>query len=606
MKVLQLLKSPASRLSIGLVLLTLSLILFGDILGLVPSEAEATLQARKKICETLAVQLSAAAAVEDDKGLKHTVQALVTRNEDILSAAMRRTDGTLVTAAGDHDAHWDKNLDGKSTADAAQVPIYKHNRPWGAVEVRFSPLRRSFLGIPTGSLLQLLGFLSITGFVAYFLFIRKTLRHLDPTAVIPARVRKTLDFLTEGVVLSDSKHRIVLANRSFASKIGCHSDDLIGKKLSDLAWVNTDGSSGKTQEMFPWSNTRGQKIGEPSQPLYLANASEAVVKFMAKSSPILDGNSKARGMLTTFDDMTDLEQKNVRLRESVTMLREATDEIERKNHMLERTNRLIEAKVESRTEKLREAMEEAQAAARAKSVFLANMSHEIRTPMHGILSYAEFGISKIERSSKERLLGYFEEIKDSGDRLLHLLDNLLDLSKSQAGKMDCTLVPGDLYTVAASVAAELGAFSSQKQLTIDVLQPEFPTSCTFDHFRMTQVFRNLLTNAVKFTENGKPVQVVFEESTVAMDIADVPALRVSVRDEGVGIPDDELDAIFQPFVQSRRTTTGAGGTGLGLPICREILTAHSGSIDASNRPGGGAEFSFTIPRAPIEEVVVIV
>jgi len=591
--------SPAVRISLSLVLLTTSVLLLGDMLGLVPDPSETILEARKKFCESLAVQVSLAAQLEDHEQVQRLIGAVVGRNEDILSAALRSLDGTVWSEAGEHQDNWHLVSSDLSTPTHAQVPIFKDNTRWGSVEVRFEPmLPRNLLGLRLSPFLNTVLFVALVGFITYLFFVKKTLRQLDPSSVVPRRVQHALDVLAEGVVLMDEKDHIVLANSSFSRYVGISPASLVGRKISDLNWLPSK-SNGHVQE-FPWLEAKRKAQPAEAVPLSLKSRSNEVRTFMVKSSAILDGKAKLQGVMTTLDDMTDLETKNDQLGEMVGALKTTRDELDQRNRELRTTNQLIEAKVIQRTQELHQSMEAAQAATRAKSVFLANMSHELRTPMHGVLSFADFGIKKIDRVPKEKLLRYFTEIKESGNTLMSLLNNLLDLSKSQAGKMTYDMEPCRMDQVVESAVVEFAALFNEKNLSLKTMPSSINTSGCFDEMRIAQVLRNLLSNAVKFAGSGKNVTVAVGEGMLAVHGEFAPSLEVSVSDEGIGIPEGEHESIFHPFSQSKRTESGAGGTGLGLAICREIIDAHHGWIKAASRPGGGSVFTFAIPRTPVE------
>ena len=230
----------------------------------------------------------------------------------------------------------------------------------------------------------------------------------------------------------------------------------------------------------------------------------------------------------------------------------------------------------------------AEAANRAKSEFVANMSHEMRTPLHGILSFARFGVDEASEGKPSALVNHFENIGRSGERLLDLINNLLDIAKLEAGKMKYEFVPGDLTETVRSVLAEFSSLFRDRGIGPKFSVPENAGSTVYDAQRIGQVVRNLLSNAINFSSEGGTVEVSLSQ-TESFSL-------LSVRDEGVGMPESELTAVFEKFVQSSKTKTGAGGTGLGLSICKEIVDAHHGRIWAENHAEGGAVFFVEIPR----------
>ncbi len=246
------------------------------------------------------------------------------------------------------------------------------------------------------------------------------------------------------------------------------------------------------------------------------------------------------------------------------------------------------------TKSLIAAKEEAEAANFAKSEFLANMSHELRTPMHAIINYSRMGADKYDGAPPEKIEKYFTNIHISGTRLLTLLNGLLDLSALEAGKQTFLFKTYALHTITELSEREIAPLIDAKNLTIDVLHHTKDTHCICDKEKMMQVMVNLLSNAIKFSSEHDTMQIIYEDA----DIDGAPALSVSVADEGVGIPEGELDTIFSKFAQSTRTNTGAGGTGLGLAITKEIIEAHGGTITASNNISGGARITVTLPRTP--------
>jgi signal transduction histidine kinase len=251
----------------------------------------------------------------------------------------------------------------------------------------------------------------------------------------------------------------------------------------------------------------------------------------------------------------------------------------------------LEQLVNKRTESLQLALDDAEDANASKSEFLANMSHELRTPLHGILSFSKLGLKKYLTAEPEKLLKYFDRISISGERLLVLLNDLLDLSKLEAGKMNLDKKTNCLYRLAEGCVAELGASFTEKQLDLVWCNKDCNTDAFFDRARIAQVITNLLSNAIKFTPEGKTIKIIFAEIV----FLNQPALQLTVDDQGVGIPKDELELVFDKFTQSSKTKTNAGGTGLGLAISKEIILLHGGKLWAESRSDQGASFSFILP-----------
>jgi len=245
---------------------------------------------------------------------------------------------------------------------------------------------------------------------------------------------------------------------------------------------------------------------------------------------------------------------------------------------------------------LQKEKEIAEETSRSKAEFLATMSHELRTPMHGILSFSKMGLKNPERLTAEKTKKYFSNIKISGDRLLALINDLLDLSKLEAGKMSVDFSIGSLLHVTQGCISEQQARLNEldKHISWDPLSLDCKGS--FDQIRIGQVIANLLSNAIKFTPEGEEIVLSISEATMLNKADDkIPALLFTIRDHGEGIPDGEFEIIFDRFSQSSNSKTHKGGTGLGLAICKEIIDSHAGNIWAENHPDGGAVFSFNIP-----------
>ena len=260
---------------------------------------------------------------------------------------------------------------------------------------------------------------------------------------------------------------------------------------------------------------------------------------------------------------------------------------------------LLQNMVDAQTADLRRAKEAAEAASSAKSVFLANMSHELRTPMHAILSFARLGCDRAASAGPDKLARYFESIVTGGERLLGLLNDLLDLSKLEAGRMELALAEHDLAAVVGAAVAEFRPLGAERRIAVAFEREIDRAPLRCDAQRLQQVLANLLSNAIKFSPAAAQVRVRLAESRGEDGRGDGNFV-VEIRDQGPGIPDGELEAVFEKFVQSSTTRTGAGGTGLGLPIAREIARLHGGNLHASNLAGCGACFTLRLPGAGLK------
>ena len=236
---------------------------------------------------------------------------------------------------------------------------------------------------------------------------------------------------------------------------------------------------------------------------------------------------------------------------------------------------------------LKYSKEQAELANKAKSDFLSNISHELRTPMQGILGYSNLAIKKIDQLAKSKLLEYFSDIRASGHRLMLLLNDILDLSKLESGKMVYELANEKMFDVIAAVISEFKIPSRNNEVEIIFNRSKFDDSIIIDKEKIIQVIRNLIDNAIKFSNPNSIIRITAIKKN--------DYLKIFVIDQGIGIPENELETVFDKFIQSSKTKTNAGGTGLGLAICKEITEAHNGKIKAENNPEGGAIFSFKLP-----------
>jgi signal transduction histidine kinase len=236
---------------------------------------------------------------------------------------------------------------------------------------------------------------------------------------------------------------------------------------------------------------------------------------------------------------------------------------------------------------LEEKSRELETASRHKSEFLANMSHELRTPLNAVLGYAELIQDGIYGEVPAKIQDVLERIQQNGRHLLGLINDVLDLSKIEAGQL--TLSPSDysMRELVLDVVSATEALAAEKKLALEVAVPADLPRGHGDERRLTQVLMNLVSNAIKFTDKGSiDIRAQVEDSS----------FLVAVTDTGVGIAAEDRERIFEEFQQvDSSSTRKKGGTGLGLAIARRIVELHGGRIWVESTPGQGSTFAFTLP-----------
>ena len=536
--------TPRNRIAIGLTGAVTLVLCVAKILGYIPDQHSLASQARTSLAETIALGSSALIVNGDEQGLKSFMEGVASRNADVQSFSVIRSSGDVVLESDNHRGDWQPLQNGESSDAQIQVPIYQtSSSKWGTIQIRFTSLNSGWAAFADQFGITQMFFIGSACFLIFNLVLGLLLKQLDPSKAVPQRVRDALDNLAEGLLLLDTNYNILLANASFANVLGKDSDKLLGQRMDTLG-LETDSESP------PWQQALVSKQLVSNQRVTVDNPTGEQRQYHVNCSPLLGPKGKYVGVMVTFDDVTQLEQS----RSELKVARDAAD-----------------------------------AANQAKSDFLANMSHEIRTPMNAILGFTDVLRLGIEESPEQRM-EYLNTIHSSGSHLIELINEILDLSKVEAGKLELEMRQFGLPELLHEVVQVLLAKADQKGigLSFDVKET-IPATIQSDSTRIKQILINLVGNAVKFTELG--------EVKLCCCLAG-DHLRFDVSDTGIGMTDEQLKNIFDPFSQADSSVTRRfGGTGLGLSICKKFAEALDGSISVTSHMGEGTTFSLRIPVA---------
>jgi PAS domain S-box-containing protein len=278
--------------------------------------------------------------------------------------------------------------------------------------------------------------------------------------------------------------------------------------------------------------------------------------------------------------------------EQVRMLRGAFQDITERRALLaelESSKDELEERVRLRTAELESARRHAEDASRAKDEFLTNISHELRSPLHSVLGFVGLALDELEQAEPATLRRFLEKSRASASELLKLVNDLLDAAKIESGRLTIQTESISLVSISDAVITEFEVAAANKGLLLERCYADSSTVVA-DPVRLAQALRNVLANAIRFSPRGGRVGVETRGCGPGL-------LRLEISDQGPGIPADELEAVFDRFTQSSRTKTGAGGTGLGLPIARGILELHGGRLWAERLAQGGSRFVMELPCA---------
>lgn len=374
------------------------------------------------------------------------------------------------------------------------------------------------------------------------------------------RYRSLFENAAEGIFQADGHGRLLRINKALAHMLGLpHPDQAQGLTLRRVVRIEPD-------EYRRLARALGRHRLLQQVPLLVTTRDGRDLWMELSLHLVLDGGaSRVEGLVS-----------------DITQRRLAEQELtQHRDH--------LEELVTERTVELSQAKQRAETANQAKSRFLATMSHEFRTPLNAILGFAQ--LLQMDKSLTESQQSKIRLMRESGEHLLVLITDLLDVASIEAGKLTLQLNPLDLRALLEMCSESMRPRAAEKSLAFDVsLDPELPARVRADGQRLRQVLLNLLSNAVKFTDRGRVGLMVDLMARGPSSIV----LRFSVTDTGIGMEPQQMQRLFQPFEQVADQSRRAGGTGLGLAISQQLVKLMGGMIDVETSPGHGSRFSFAL------------
>ena len=367
--------------------------------------------------------------------------------------------------------------------------------------------------------------------------------------------------MTEGAIITDAEGTILWVNDAFCAIYDYLRDEVIGKNPRILKSGKHDDSV--YRDLWQQLKTAGYWRGE------LWNKRKSGEIFLEEISiRALRGlNGQIRRYISIFSDITERKRTEEELRK----YREHLEDL-----------------VRQRTEELTVARDQAEAANRSKSIFLANMSHELRTPLNAVIGFSQ--LMDKDSTLSERQQRNIEIINRSGNHLLTLINDVLELSKIESGKLCVTLEETSPAELLREVTDMMRVRAEQSGLSLTLETPDLPPAVMLDTVKLRQVLLNLLSNAIKFTRQGGVILSVETQTAEAGKVR----LKFTVSDTGIGIAPEDMHRIFEPFEQAGSASSNQAGTGLGLTISRQYLQMMGGELTVESTLGEGSAFSFAL------------
>jgi PAS domain S-box-containing protein len=414
-------------------------------------------------------------------------------------------------------------------------------------------------------------------------------RGTDATALWHSeeKFRGIVEAANEGIWILDADARISFVNPRMADMLGYEPGEIVGRLKWDLLF---EEDRAPAMALF---ERRRRGLNDQADIRFRRKGGGILWTIMA-ARPLFDEGRQFLGALDLFTDITDR-------KDAERQIHQLNDTLERR--VAERTAELesANAAIVATSVELKAARDQALASTKAKAAFLANISHEVRTPMVAVLGYADMLVNpRLSRADRDHAL---QAIRRNGSHLLQVINDVLDLSKIEVGRMELELIRYSPWQLLLEVISTVRIHADEKGIGIDV-QPigRLPSVAVIDPTRLRQILMNLLSNAIKFSEPGRDVTVRI--AVEPLEPGKTMRLLIDVEDRGIGMTEAQIEQIFTPFQQADTSTTRRfGGTGLGLSISRRLTEAMGGQVTVQSSYGHGSCFSVAIPIHSADETV---
>ena len=635
--------SPILVICLCLVGVMIGALLIGEALVDLESEERTHIfSARKTLCESLAIQYAVFLASHQQSAVDGALKALVAHESDIQSLAIQVIGGERLVVVGNHDQQWVQPPGRQSTVTHIQVPIHKESAPWAILQVSFRAVRPSMSEqVFSGAWPRFVAVVALLTFLGTVLLMRRMLRHLDPSEVIPPRVKDALDSLTDGVVMLDPSGSIVLANDAFCRLAHQSLSSILGTSLSRFQWERDPETTQGDLPPHPWEQALECKTLRQGVRLGFRVQGQELRTLSVTSMPILEERGEVKGILVSFHDVTEVDQANGRLCDVITKLEQSQAQVVLQNEQLEQANDLLKHEVQERKQIQLEREElNRRLLERSRSVGMADVASTVLHNIGNVLNSVNISVDVAKRAlaqvpindvaliasllqdHREKLGAYLSEdlqgkqipsylarlaetvahnqalvekelmgLGRNVDHIRHIVDRQVHLARSGRTMWE----PLRLQELMEQALAMSRATLDRQGCEI-VEQYDEGLEGYCDRHQVLQILVNLVSNAEHAMEaaSGTPHRL-----TVHVGLApDRPGYaRFAVSDTGMGIAKEHLHRLF-----TQGFTTRPDGHGIGLHSASLAAKHLGGSLSVhSDGPGCGATFTLELP---LRQVVV--